>query len=389
MKREVAAWARKFALGVASVLAAAALLLAIPLARPSDGLNSASLSRSSTPLPRDSSTTTTTTSTSVTTTSTTPPSSSFIAAGPSRSECLTPDFADTGLASLQATVTKFNTVTGSTVTCLSVYLGSAKGWADWDNPWVIDPSTGYVPWVAEAPQSRQLVLAVQLIPNNLENVNNPINWERSCAAGKFNAYARTLGTNLVAAGLENSVIRLGSEMNGVWESDFIGTTKVEQNLWAKCFANEVVSLRQASGEHFLIDWNVNACTGVYPYASYYPGNSYVDIVGIDVYDVACRTPFTKVSFSKLAGEQLGINDLQTFAAAKHKPMSLPEWGLATVPAGDDPAYINGIGSKVARGDFSFQTYFDGGGGPNSKALGLSSATPLADAAYKKWFGNGS
>jgi beta-mannanase len=228
-----------------------------------------------------------------------------------------------------------------------------------------------------------------LIPNDLADVNDPTKWEKSCAAGHFNAYARRLGANLVSAGLENSVIRLGSEMNGVWESDFIGTTKVEQKLWAKCFSNEVVSLRQTSGEHFLIDWNVNACTGDYPYANYYPGNSYVDIVGIDVYDVACRTPFTKVTFSKLAEEQLGLDDLQSFAAAKHKPMSLPEWGLATVPAGDDPAYINGVGSRVERGDFSFQTYFDGGGGPNSKALGLSSRTPLADSAYKKWFGNGS
>jgi hypothetical protein len=386
MKREVAASARKGALVVVGVSAALALVLAVPLARASEGVTSTTSALSSTPVTRDSSTTTTTSTT--TTSSTTPPVSSLIAAGPSRSECLTPNFADTGLASLQTAVTKFDTVTGSTVTCLSVYLGSAKGWADWENPWVIDPSTGYVPWVAEAPQSRQLVLAVQLIPTNLENVKNPINWERSCASGKFNAYARNLGSNLVAAGLANSVIRLGSEMNGVWESDFIGTTKVEQKLWAKCFANEVVSLRQVSGEHFLIDWNVNACTGVYPYANYYPGNSYVDIIGIDVYDVACRTPFTKVSFSKLASEQLGINDLQAFAAAKHKPMSLPEWGLATVPAGDDPSYINGIGTKVEQGDFSFQTYFDGGGGPNSKSLGLSSGTPLSDAAYKKWFGNG-
>ena len=41
------------------------------------------------------------------------------------------------------------------------------------------------------------------------------------------------------AGLGNSVIRLGAEMNGTWETDFVGTTTVEQNLWAKCFANEV------------------------------------------------------------------------------------------------------------------------------------------------------
>ena len=70
---------------------------------------------------------------------------------------------------------------------------------------------------------------------------------RSCAAGDYDSYATELGTNLVAAGLQNSVIRLGPEMNGTWETDFMGTTTQEQNLWATCFANEVTAMRQAAG----------------------------------------------------------------------------------------------------------------------------------------------
>jgi hypothetical protein len=313
----------------------------------------------------------------------------LIAAGPTRSECVTLNFNDTGLRALQAAVTGFDTLTNSTITCVSAYSDSAATWAAWTSPWVIDPKYGYTSWIAEEPLNRQLVLAVQLIPNNLANVDNPTKWEKSCALGHFNGYARQLGTSLVAAGLENTVIRLGSEMNGKWESDFVGTTAVEQKLWAKCFSNEVVSLRQVPGGHFLVDWNVNACTGNYPYPNYYPGNSYVDIMGVDVYDVGCKSPYTRFTFPNLASEPLGLDHFEAFAAAKGKPMSLPEWGLATIPAGDDPAYVNGIGSTVKSRDYAFQTYFDGGGGHGSKSLALSSRTPLAVAAYRRWFGNGS
>ena len=177
-------------------------------------------------------------------TSTHVPSEAPITAGPSRSECLTPDFDDTGLAALQAAVTSFDTLTNSTVTCVSAYLNGAPTWADWESPWITAPSYGYTSWVAEEPQSRQLVLQVDLIPNSLEDENDPLGWEQLCAAGDFDSYATELGTNLVTAGLQDSVIRLGAEMNGTWEADFMGTTTQEQTLWATCFANEVTAMPQ-------------------------------------------------------------------------------------------------------------------------------------------------
>ena len=194
----------------------------------------------------------------------------------------------------------------------------------------------------------------------------------------------TLGTNLVAAGLGNSVIRLGAEMNGNWEADFMGTTTQEQSLWATCFANEVTALRTATSENFLIDWDVNGGKGGYPYANFYPGNAYVDVMGLDLYDVDSNTPNTSTTFSALANEPYGLNDFEAFAAAQGKPMSFPEWGLSSVPSGDDPGYIDGMASTVANGNFAFETYFDAAGG-NALALG-SSTTPLSLGAYQDWFG---
>ncbi len=282
-------------------------------------------------------------------------------------------------------VGNFDSETGTTVTCLTAYLSGAPDWYSWEHPWVTNPANGYTTWVSQRPTTRDLVLAVNLIPTNLDNVNNPSAWERACAGGRYDSYATALGTSLVKAGLQNSVIRLGTEMNGVWEGDFIGTKVSEQKTWAKCFAKEVTGLRQATGEHFLIDWNVNACIGDYGYANYYPGNKYVDILGLDLYDVGCQTPTTSLSFKQLANEQLGLNYFEAFAKAKGKPMSFPEWGLSTIPTGDDPGYINGMGAAFEKDDFAFESYFEGGG-TNVKALSLGPNTPLSVAAFRQWFG---
>jgi len=384
LTRRNASWKRRAVVALVSCAIGALAAVAGPLPTPSGGLTRAVTAADSSALADG--TTTTTTVVPATHVAAEAP----IAADPSRSECLTPNTSATewGLSYLQGVITTFDTETDSTVTCISAYLTGAQTWAQWIQPWVTGSAEGYSSWVAEEPQSRQLVLAMNLIPDDLGDVNDPLKWERSCVVGNFDSYATRLANNLVASGLGNSVIRLGDEMNGVWESDFIGTTTTEQRLWAKCFANEVTGFRRAPGEHLLFDWNPNACVGNYPFANYYPGNAYVDILGLDLYDVGCDEPNTPLSFSQLAGEPAGLTSFEAFAKAMGKPMSLPEWGLSIAPSGDDPGYIDGIGSTVANGDFAFETYFDGGG-ENVKAMPLGTRTPLSLAAYRAWFGDAS
>jgi len=321
-----------------------------------------------------------------TTTTSEPASTESISAGASRGQCITPDVDGTSsLAYLQSLVASFDSLTGTTVSCLTAYLDNAQTWWQWQHPWVTSPVDGYSTWVTQDSQVRQLVLETDLIPQGLANVLHPVKWERSCAAGHYDGYATTLGKSLVAAGLQNSAIRLGSEMNGEWESDFIGTTVGEQKLWAKCFANEVTGLRRAKGEHFLIVWNPNACAGNYPYRNYYPGNAYVNILGIDLYDEDCHTPYTPVTFSQIVSEPYGLAHFEAFAAAKGKPMSFPEWGLLA-SFGDDPAYISGVGNAFDTHDYAFESYFDVST-PGLGTLPLGPTTPLSLAAFQQWFGS--
>ncbi len=331
--------------------------------------------------------TTTTTAPPTTTTTAAPstPSASaggLIQAGPSRSECLLATTNGSSLAALQSAVAGFDSLTGSTVTCIGTYNNSDPTWSNWDDPWILASGSAYTGWVAANPQVNQIVLEEDLIPESLADINNPLSWEQSCASGDYDSYAVQLAQNLVAGGLQNTVIRLGAEMNGTWENDFMGTTTQEEGLWATCFANEVTAMRSVSGEHFLFDWNPNSCYENVPFANYYPGNQYVDILGLDQYDQGCDAPTTALTFSQLASEGGGIDGFEAFASAQGKPISFPEWGLDSSPAGDDPGFVDGIGATVENGDVAFQEYFDAVDGGT---LMLGSGTPLSVAQYAKWF----
>jgi hypothetical protein len=224
-------------------------------------------------------------------------------------------------------------------------------------------------------------LTFTLIPQNIADNDDPLTWEEPCDDGAYNHYAIQLADTLVAAGFQYAVIRLGVEPTGPWEFDFVGTTLKEQHDWARCFAQEVRSMRSAAGAHFLFDWNVNACYEDIPFADYYPGDTYVDIIGIDFYDISCSTTLpgaVPASWADLEREPNGLNAFAAFARRTREPISIPEWGLETKPNGDDPYYIKGIANFVRTHDVSFESYFDAG---DEGILSLGPADPISLTAY--------
>jgi len=252
-------------------------------------------------------------------------------------------------------------------------------------------SFGFGQWLSAAP-GRTIILTQQLIPDSVctSVCANPLAWETACDSGAYNSYATQLATELVSTGFGSSVIRLGAEMNGSWENDYAGNTAQEQQAWARCFAQEVGAMRAVPGQHLLFDWNVNACTEDDQLSNLYPGNAYVDIIGVDAYDEYCdgSPPATgsAAAFAQLAAEPDGLNAVTAFAVSQGKPMSVPEWGTASPVAsgvGDDGAYVTAIAQYVANTDVSFQSYFDSG---SENTIELSSADPNTLNAYIAAFG---
>ncbi len=327
-------------------------------------------------------TTTTTTVPPTTTTTTVPPVSSgrpsgLIQAGDSKTKCIYPgsDGPSQLAQDLQYTGVAYN--------CIETFTDADPAWANWVSPWITGTAEPYVAWVAADPTGHQLIDTQNLIPDSEES--DP-NWTAECAAGDFNTYATQFATNMVAAGFGYSVIRLGHEMNGTWYNDDLGTTVAEWQQWAQCFAQEVTAMRAVPGANFLFDWNVNANYRNIPLADFYPGNAYVDIIGIDAYDntgESIPAVGQPGRFQALASQSEGLDAVEAFAAANGKPLSIPEWGTVSTQ-GDDPAYVTGMANFIASNDVAYQSWFNDG---DQSIYQLDpTQDPLSLSAYAAAFG---
>jgi hypothetical protein len=313
-----------------------------------------------------------------------------ITAGGSKAHCITLNFSS-GILN-QSAINAVSDLTGITYNCLGTFANPMPTWDEWETPWMFSTaSDGWDAWLTASP-AHQVVMSMDLIPQEVSNNDDPLAWEQPCAAGSYNQYATMLARNLVSYGAGNIVIRLGTEANGTWEADYVGSTSDEMNDWAKCFDNEVSSMRAVPGAHFLFVWNPNSCTADLPIADWYPGNSYVDIIGVDAYDTDCETlqtvgqegwaAYSTDSASSAASDANfpSLVNMEAFAKANGKPLSFPEWGLG---AGDDPAYMTGMAQMFNSNDFSFESYFDN----NDDGIApLGSAIPSATTAYAQAFG---
>ena len=312
-----------------------------------------------------------------------------ITTGDSKAHCITLTFPGGVLD--QSMISAATALTGVTYNCLETYANPMQTWEEWETPWMFSTvSDGWDAWLA-ASSAHQVVMSMDLIPQEVSNNGDPLSWEQPCAAGDYNQYATALAQNLVSYGAGNIVIRLGTEANGAWEADYVGTTSSEMSDWAQCFDNEVSAMRAVSGAHLLFVWNPNVCTLDIPINQWYPGNAYVDIMGVDAYDADCGTLQTVgqegwTAYSTDSSSNGGndpdfpsLVNMEAFAAANGKPLSFPEWGLGS---GDDPAYVTNMGQMFSSDDFSFESYFDTN---NDGIAALGSAIPNATAAYAKAF----
>jgi uncharacterized protein (UPF0333 family) len=326
----------------------------------------------------------------------TPTGGGAITAGDSKANCIALKGGTDGEVSL-TNLAATEKATGLTYKCLETFANPVDNWTDWEAPWQFtnDPSkTTSGSWENWLATGHQMILGVDLIPQSAPGSSNgtsstPSEWEADCAAGEYNGYATQLAKNLVSYGASGITIRLGIEANGSWEADYVGTTTTEMSNWAKCYDNEVSSMRSVAGTSFLFVWNPNICTLDLPLSDWYPGNKYVNIIGADAYDADCHDSSTVAkegwqayytdSSSYPGAGFPSLSNIEAFAKANGKPMSFPEWGVTST---DDGTYVTDMGQMFNSDDFSFESYFDVG---DDGIPQLGSSIPNATAAYTKEF----
>jgi hypothetical protein len=295
---------------------------------------------------------------------------------------------------------------GTPVTIAGAY--EAKGtWDDIDGQdWQLSP---WSKWV-RAKSGRNLALGVPLIPDTGGSL-------ASCAAGQYDVYWRNLANKLAYYGLHWAYLRLGWEMNGGWFKWGAPSGSGKEASFAGCFRRVVQVMRQAQpANQWKFVWNPGFDgwnTATY-YESVWPGDSYVDVVGVDMYDqswAANTYPYPSPcdSSCRLTRQQNAwnyytpqLNTLRNFAAKHGKPMAWPEWGVITRydghGGGDNTYFMQKMRDFIMdpATNTVFHTYFDVSSNGSldhriTDSIDHDNPTgatrmPNAAALYKKLFG---
>ena len=292
----------------------------------------------------------------------------------------------------------------------------ATSWTNISTPWQLSDWKG-TPYT--------MVWGVPMLPCGGSSTQCPTNIAdyNEVASGGADSYYKTLAQNLISAGFSSSYIRIGWEFNAT----FMGWSICNQEgsgltSWANDFVpayrNIVTSMRSVKGANFKFIWNPIvssnvSCAGVHM-ESFYPGDSYVNMVALDVYDGLGQPTsntarwndlmngvngggWTSVKPYSINGQSFngyGLTWLAAFGKEHGKEIGIPEWGLESPSqnsgGGDDPYFVTQMASWVKANATGPAIFWNSGGGTLTLDIPnyTNGATPNATAAFKTAFGTG-
>jgi hypothetical protein len=207
--------------------------------------------------------------------------------------------------------------------------------------------------------------------------------------GAYDSHYKRLAEVLVSAGRTDAVIRLGWEFNGNWN-----TWCPERNPagFMRYWRRIVGVMRAVPEARFRFDWNPTLGRAAIASDLVYPGDDVVDIIGLDVYNQSWAMPRPTPSerWKELREQPFGLDWHRSFAEAKGKPRSFPEWGTGRRQdgsgGGDDPLFMGEMAQWVAAPDVVYHGYWDY---PASDYYALMSTGqfPRAAGVFREYFGH--
>lgn len=251
-----------------------------------------------------------------------------------------------------------------------------SNWSDVTNPsWLYDAWKG---------TSYTVAMGVAMIP---EDGSASIG---ACAQGAYAGHWREFGSNLQASGMAGrTVVRLGWEFNGDWYA----WSAYDPTAWAACWRAIVGEVRKAAPA-VRFDWSVNRGNSQAlsdPRAAW-PGDAYVDIVGIDSYDMWPGVR-SEADWEVHSSDDYGLGFWVDFARQHGKKVSVPEWGVYPGTAhaghngGDNPLYIEKMVQffRSLGSDLAYEAYFNEPASYIASSLHGPGQNPQAAAAYQELY----
>lgn len=225
----------------------------------------------------------------------------------------------------------------------------------------------------------------------------------SAATGAYDSRWTQCLTNMSSwrAG-RTTFIRFAHELNGTWYPWSVngGNVAAFKTAWARFYA-----LKQSIIPAAKLVFNVNyESTGGYAWPNMWPGDQYVDVLGVDYYNraavvVTSSADWTaKLNVSTSVGgtsEPRGLGAYRQWAQDHGKPLGLGEWAPDSAGGGDNAAFVTGLltycqsNAGPGSGQIVYEILFNQSdpNGPFQGNFGVWDQTkmPTAQTAYNAFF----
>jgi hypothetical protein len=318
----------------------------------------------------------------------------------------------------QPTVFRWSAPNGpANVDTYAQWLNRPEMWAEdflahssWDSirypGWLTGP---WATWL-NAQAGRRLLIGIPMIPGSGGTPLAGTSLAQG-ATGAYNSYFIACAQDLVNRGIADQVIiRLGWEFNGGW---YPWRAAQDPTSWKRYWQKIVTAMRSVSGASGL-KFCFNPIKGYEQLASdtVYPGDAYVDYIGLDCYDecynantypyppgakaAQIQTRRTTAWNIYLGGTTYGYGLLYwyTFAVNHGKGFGIAEWGVCNKLVGgvqhgglDNDYYIQQMFSFLNTRSIAFQCYFDVEASDGKHQLSPVTTFPLASAKFLQLFQN--
>jgi hypothetical protein len=288
-----------------------------------------------------------------------------------------------GAAWLEASAAAREEWLGRPLDVVTLFGGHAQGWSD--TMWSLNS------YALLLPPTRRLALAIPMFPK-LNNTHMA-----AAYLGDYASKYTAIAAQAVARGHGNAIIRIGWEFNSdtyPWGRNYPDMDKATYaERYVEVFRAIVEIFRSVPGNSFTFDWcpNSQAYAGgvhmtVAEVQACYPGDDYVDYIGLDFYDknewgALANDPVVRWTFLKAM--PIGLDWHQAFSLAHGKPMSYPEWAAGGCPDAngnkDNPYFIEKMGEWIAANNVAYHSYWDRPTGEGY--TGMLAAAPQVNPPY--------
>ncbi|WP_294196722.1 glycosyl hydrolase [uncultured Sphingomonas sp.] len=228
--------------------------------------------------------------------------------------------------------------TGGRLDAIQLHGGTA-GWKDW---------LSSVQWQADmfAAQDVSIMWSIPLIPYGATL--------GEAGRGKYDANYLAMAKQLAAssAGDDKIYVRLGWEFNG---NNWNSSSAVGDPAGYIAAFRQFVDIARTVSDKFVFEWNVAMDTTDMNPEKAYPGDKYVDVIGVDFYyNTAWHDKDAGRAFDWFVKQPYGLQWQQDFAAAHGKETAVGEWGINT----DSPEFVKLAMQWMADHDMVYQNYWE-------------------------------